>query len=104
MDPAVLPSGAPAANETTQEGLALVNSAKQNDDTNGIDCDTAPNNISVYRHGNSSDVAVTTPSVVHVSEMERDEEVEEEVEDYSNLKHKINWKQGDSNENNESYS
>ena len=33
--------------------------------------------------------------------MERDEEVEEEVEDYSNLKHKINWKQCDPNENNE---
>ena len=30
--------------------------------------------------------------------MERDEEVEEEVEDYSNLKHKINWKQCDPNE------
>ncbi|XP_045101922.1 piggyBac transposable element-derived protein 1-like [Portunus trituberculatus] len=58
------------------------------------DCDNA---ISVHGYGSSSDVTVTTPSVVHVSEVERNEE----VEDYSNLKHKINWKQCDANENNE---
>ncbi|XP_045115262.1 piggyBac transposable element-derived protein 2-like [Portunus trituberculatus] len=97
LDPVALPSDAPAANGTTQETLAHVAYAKQNKDTSDLDCDTLSNNISVHGHGNSSDVTVTTPSVAHVSEVERDEE----VEDYRNLKHKINWKQCDPNENNE---
>ncbi|XP_050726534.1 piggyBac transposable element-derived protein 2-like [Eriocheir sinensis] len=97
LDSVALPSEAPAANEATQERLALLTYAKQNKDTKDVDCNTAANDISVHGHDNSSDVTVTTPSVVHVSEVERDEE----VEDYSNLKHKINWKQCDPNENNE---
>jgi len=97
LDPVALPSDSPAANKTTQDSLTLVNNAKQNKDTYDVDCDTASNNISVHGDANSSDVTVTTPSVVHVSEVERDEE----VEDYRNLKHKILWKQCDPNENNE---
>lgn len=41
LDPVALPSDAPAANGTTQERLALVNNAKQNKDSNDVDCGTS---------------------------------------------------------------